>query len=498
VSEPGVQIDSQTEAFRRQVAQFFEVTSDAIFFLDSGYRFTFLNERARQIMLPVQDVLGRNLYECFPAAKDPKLPFAASFNRSLVEKLPADFEANYPEPLNITVRGKSFPAADGIVVFFHDITKQKLDAIKLEATAAELSQQHAELETIYRTAPIGLALFDLNDYHYIRLNDRQAAFFGMRPEEVIGRTLTELAPIEGVREMFDRVAAGEPIINAPIEGRLVNDPPETHRYWTVSYFPVFGPDGSIRAITAASLEITQQKKAEQALIQSEKLALVGRMASSIAHEINNPLESVTNLLYLAGLSETLDETREYIRIAERELGRVSAIANQTLRFHKQASSPQEISANALVESALGIFQGRIASSFADVHQRLRAERPIRCFEGEIRQVLSNLVGNALDALIQQEGKIFLRTREATHWKTGERGIIVTIADNGSGMSEQTQAKIYEAFFTTKGVTGTGLGLWVSKEIIDRHRGALYLRSSQSQTRHGTVFALFLPFSAEQQ
>jgi PAS domain S-box-containing protein len=485
--------DDLTEAFRRQVTQFFDVTTDAIFFLDSEYRFTFLNERARQAMQLRTDVLGKNIFECFPSAGAEGSPFRLQYKRSMEEKLASEFDAFYPAPLNMNIKVRSYPADDGIVVFFHDVTEEIRAAKALEETAAELAAQHAELETIYRTAPIGLALFDLEGYHYLRLNDRQAAFYGLKPEDIMGTTVADFAPIESVRELFDRVARGESIVNYPLEGRLLNDPPDTKRYWTVSYFPVYAADGSVRAITAASLEITHQKKAEQALRQTEKLALVGRMASSIAHEINNPLESVTNLLYLASTSDTLDETREHIRTAANELARVAAIANQTLRFHKQATSPQEITTSALVESSLSIFQGRIVNTSARVNKRFRAEQPVRCFEGEIRQVVSNLIANSLEAIPEREGSLYLRTREGTCWHTGERGVIITVADNGSGIAGDVQSQIYEAFFTTKGVTGTGLGLWVSKEIIDRHGGKLVLRSSQSVAHHGTVFALFLPF-----
>ena len=170
-----------------------------------------------------------------------------------------------------------------------------------------------------------------------------------------------MAPIEGLKELFEQVLRGQPVINYPLEGALITDP-TTYRYWTVSYFPVYGPDGTIQAITAASLEITKQKKAEQALIQSEKLAAVGRLASSIAHEINNPLEAVTNLLYLARQSGSVEEIRSYVDQAEIEMRRVSAITNQTLRFHKQATSPQAITPELLLREVMSISQGRIANS----------------------------------------------------------------------------------------------------------------------------------------
>jgi signal transduction histidine kinase len=485
--------DQQAAALRRQMEQFFDATTDAIFFLDRDYRFTFLNRRAQELIAFGEDLTGLALFEAFPAAVYEGSPFVSSYRKSMEQGLPSEFEAFYPGEINKWFRVQSYPAHDGIMVFFRDVTEEKVFHEALESKTAEAERQHSELETIYRTAPIGLALFDLDDYHYLRLNNRQAAFFGLSPEEIVGKTLIQMAPIEGLRELFDQVARGEPVINFPLEGTLVTDP-DNYRYWTVSYFPVYGADGAITNITAASLEITAQRKAELALIQAEKLAVVGRLASSIAHEINNPLEAVTNLLYLAETSDSLEQSREFIRTADVELRRASAITMQTLRFHKQASSPQDISFDDLILSVLSVYQGRIANSAVEVVKRCRVHRSIRCFEGEIRQVISNLLSNALDAM-PNGGRLLLRGREGTDWPTGEPGIVVTIADTGSGMSPETQAQLFSAFFTTKGIIGTGLGLWVSKEIIDRHRGAIRLRSSQSSAHHGTVFTLFLPFNA---
>ena len=172
------------------------------------------------------------------------------------------------------------------------------------------------------------------------MNERRAAFFGLKPSQVVGKTLTQMAPIPGLHELFDHVARGEPVVNYPLEGALVTDPTE-YRYWNVCYFPVYGPNGIIQGITAASQEITQQKKAEKALIESEKLAAVGRLAASIAHEINNPLEAVTNLLYLARLSTNLEEVPNLLQAADSELRRVSAIAAQTLIASPAAAGNRE-------------------------------------------------------------------------------------------------------------------------------------------------------------
>jgi len=368
------------------------------------------------------------------------------------------------------------------------------DREQLRLQSAESERQHAELKTIYDTAPIGLAYFDLNDYHYLRLNERQAAFFGLKPEQIVGKTLTEMAPIPGLRELFDQVARGEPVINHLLEGTLAKDP-DVSRYWSVSYFPVYGPNGILQGITAASQEITKQKKAENALVQTEKLAAVGRLSASIAHEINNPLEAITNLLYLARHNDNLGEVQTLLEAIDAELRRVSAITAQTLRFYRQSSSPQEVDTAALISETLNVYQGRLHNSRSQLLTRLRAQNTIRCFDGEIRQVLANLIANALDAMNPAPGNLLIRTREATHWPTGQRGIVFTVADTGPGIAREAMQRLFEPFFTTKGTIGTGLGLWVSKEILTRHRGVLRFRSSQSPTHHGTVFAFFLPFEA---
>ena len=483
------------DAYRRQMARFFEATTDAIFFLDREYRFTFLNRRAHELLASGgDDILGYVLFDRYPNTVYEGSPYVAAYTGSMERDEIGDFDAYYPEPFNFWLRVQSYPAEEGIMVFFRDITEDRRLQESLRRKSEEADRQRQEIETVYRTAPIGLALFDAKDYRYLRLNDLQASFFGMKSEEIVGQRVTDLAPIEGLSGLFDRVAAGEPIVNHLLEGALATEP-NLHRYWTVNYFPVRAVDGSVIAITAASLERTHQVRAEQALIQSEKLAVVGRLASSIAHELNNPLEAVTNLVYLAEGTPEPEQVREYLQLAGVELRRAAAITSQTLRFHKQASSPQEVTSEELLKSVLSIFQGRLANTKIEVVERYRAHSPVRCFEGEIRQVMSNLIGNGLDAMAVNGGRLLLRTRVATKWSTAQRGIAITVADEGTGISQASLAKLFTAFFTTKGIMGTGLGLWVSQEIVDRHGGTLRVRSRQGADASGTVFTLFLPFDA---
>jgi signal transduction histidine kinase len=200
-------------------------------------------------------------------------------------------------------------------------------------------------------------------------------------------------------------------------------------------------------------------------------------------------------LYLARGSSQLPEVQAYLEEADRELRRVSIIANQTLRFRKQTAEPQPIHPSELYAGVLSLLEGKIKNYGVIVERRDRASRPVKVFEGDIRQVLSNLIGNAIDAT-PREGRLLLRSRDARNSHTGEKELLLTVADTGRGMPSEVLAKVFEAFYTTKGMLGTGLGLWVSKDIVDRHKGRLKIRSSQRSGRTGTVVQLFLPFEED--
>lgn len=261
---------------------------------------------------------------------------------------------------------------------------------------------------------------------------------------------------------------------------------------SVTLTPHMEAPGVLAAFSAIVRDESVRKLAERALIQSEKLAAVGRMATSIAHEINNPLASVTNLVYLARQSAVNADARRYLETAEMELRRVSILTSQTLRFHKQLTDPNPVACTTLFSGALSAYEGRIRNANIALELRKRAEKPVVCFESDIRQVISHLLTNAIDAM-PTGGRLLIRSREATDWRTGRKGIVLTVADTGTGMPKEVQARMSEAFFTTKGFGGTGLGLWISAEIVERHTGRMRIRSSQRPGHTGTVAAIFLPF-----
>ncbi len=365
-----------------------------------------------------------------------------------------------------------------------------------ERLQREVVRQFSEMQAIYETASVALALIDPVDFRYLRGNPKLAEILHLPIEQILGTPVFDLAnDVSGLRDALLTAAAGTPVLGRIIEGTMANSP-GVKRAWLVEYIPVFSEQGDVQVIVASSIEITEQKKAQAALMQNEKLAAVGRLSASIAHEINNPLEAVMNCIYLARTDPSIStKVEDYLGTAERELRRVSAITSQALRFHKQSTNPVPMFCQDLIEGGLSIYQGKIVNARIVVEKRKRASHPVTCFEGEIRQVLNNLVSNAIDAMQQSGGRMLLRSREATNWKTHQKGLVLTVADTGPGMSQETVRKIFEAFFTTKGEGGTGLGLWISCEIIKRHGGNLRVRSTCRGVNRGTVFTIFLPFEA---
>ncbi len=248
-----------------------------------------------------------------------------------------------------------------------------------------------------------------------------------------------------------------------------------------------------RQTVAFLADLTDQKRGQDVLRRTEKLAAAGRLAASIAHEINNPLEAVINCLYLISQTSLDKDGTHYLELAQRELERVVHITTQTLRFYRQNSRPIKTDIHELLETVLTLWEGKLRSLGISVERRFGNIPPIVAYDGEVRQVLANLIGNAVDAMQNHGGKLILRTTPSVSWRDGTPGIAITVADSGSGMTQDTLARIFEPFFSTKGLTGTGLGLWVSRELVKKHHGVLRVRSTSIQPT-GTTFRLFLPLT----
>ena len=238
-------------------------------------------------------------------------------------------------------------------------------------------------------------------------------------------------------------------------------------------------------------DVTALKQTREALIRSEKLALVGRLAASISHEINNPLASVLNLLYLIHQNSNEQSIKEFSASAQQELARVSHIVTHTLRFNRQSNKSSREKLSDLLESSAAIYLARMKDAGIEVRRDYRDAQLVHCFGSELRQVFANLMGNSFDAC-KSGCQVLLRTRDQVHPKTGEPGVRVTIADNGTGMDKATRQRLFEPFFTTKGDKGTGLGLWVSREILRKHLALLRVRSERSGEGSGTTFSIWLP------
>ncbi len=360
-----------------------------------------------------------------------------------------------------------------------------------------LQREMERLANLFEQAPAFFAVLHGPEYVFEMINGSYQQLIGDRI--VLGKSLREAVPEaegQGFLKLLDGVyRTGKAYVGRsnPIQLARTSGHPLEQRYLDFVYQPKREPDGTISGIIVLGVDVTDARRSEQLLLQSEKLNAVGRLASSIAHEINNPLESVMNLFYLAQNAAVNPEAKQYLTTAEIELRRVAAIVNQTLQFHRQPTSPGPVTAASLIDSTLPLYQGRISNASVKIERRDRAPVPVTCLDGEIRQVLSNLIGNAIDAMSGTERRLILRSRESTDWRTGRKGITLTVADTGTGMSADTISRISEPFFTTKGNKGTGLGLWISREIINRHRGSLKVKSRQAACHSGTVFNLFLPF-----
>jgi PAS domain S-box-containing protein len=323
--------------------------------------------------------------------------------------------------------------------------------------------------------------------------------FGYTAEEMIGQPITKIIPLnlhDEETRILATIARGERIQHYETL-RLAKSGSLIEVSLTVS--PVRDEDGNIVGAAKIARDITQRKKTERALQMTERLASVGRLAATVAHEINNPLEAVINLIYLARRASSQIDARRFLGLAEEELERVSHLTKQTLGFYRETKGATRFRLGEIVTSLLSVFASRTRNRGIAVLPEIEGDIELYAVPGEIRQVVANLVSNSIDALDGggQGGKVRIRVAPATQWSGDEtHGVRLTVADTGSGIPASVRAQLFEPFFTTKKDVGTGLGLWVCKSIVENHRGSIRMRSATTPGKSWTVFSVFLPLNAQ--
>ena len=316
--------------------------------------------------------------------------------------------------------------------------------------------------------------------------------FGYTAEEMLGQSIRRIIP-EDLQSDEDRFLAaigrGERIENF-----------ETYRQTksgkrievSLTLSPVRDDLGRIVGAAKIARDITQRKEADKALHMSERLATVGRLASTIAHEINNPLEAIMNLVYLARANTKEAETRRLLGHAERELERASLLTKQTLGFYRATRATAIQRLDELLSPMIELLTRRAGTKAVKIEQEFVTDRAIECIPNEIQQLVANLLNNSIDA-VNSGGRIRVRLSPSKE-RSGEQrtGVRLTVADSGSGIPAENRSRLFDPFFTTKQDTGTGLGLWVCQTIVRKHGGRISMKSSTALGRSWTAFSVFLP------
>ena len=373
-----------------------------------------------------------------------------------------------------------------ISVFAGSMARQKTLA---ESRADRTTREMAAIveyssDAIYSTRPDGAIT---------SWNRAAENLYGYTAEEAIGAPVARLAPPERrdeVEQNIETLNRGGHVASYRTE-RMRKDGTR----WPVllSVSGLRNARGEIVGSSAIARDISAEKQSEEAVRRSEKLATAGRLAASIAHEINNPLEALANLLYLARHDSS--RAGEYLTLAEQEVGRVARLAQQTLGFVRDTRSPGSMDPAAIMDEILQLYSRKLEGRQIHVTRRYRSVCEISGYSGELRQLLANLVVNAVDAMADG-GSLQVRVAAARDWSSCREGVRITVADNGSGIPHDHLRQIFEPFYTTKKDTGTGLGLWVSRGIVEKHGGSIRVRSRAdgrgAKRTTGTVFLIFLP------
>ena len=367
----------------------------------------------------------------------------------------------------------------GVAKIARDITHQK-----------QSDQVQSRLAAIVESSAEAIVSKNLNG---IIMSWNQAAerIFGYSEEEIVGCSILKLIP-EDLRfeeqTILEKIQSGERIDHYETV-RLTKTGERLDVSHTIS--PMKDSSGKIIGASKVLRNITQRKQLEQSLLQAEKIAATGKMAARIAHEINNPLESLLNLIYLARTNIfNQNEAGAYLNTAESELIRVSHIAKQTLGYYRENSAAVKVALPGLVRDVLGIYEPKLTASGIQIRTKFNLSPQIVLRKGEMMQVISNLITNAIYAM-PSGGTLTVSVQEAT--ESDRHGLMLSVEDTGEGIPADHVERIFEPFFTTRTSVGTGIGLWVAKQFIEGHEGRIGVHSSVDPASHGTRMSIFLPF-----
>jgi len=323
-------------------------------------------------------------------------------------------------------------------------------------------------------------------------NAAAVRLFGYSAEEMIGTSILKLIPEDlhsDEKTIMENIRAGRRVdhfetVRRTKSGQLLDV--------SLTISPIKDEHGRVIGASKILRDVSTRKRIEQALLQAEKIAATGRMAATIAHEINNPLEAVMNLMYLLRPMIADPAGISYFESVEAELGRVSHIAKQTLGYYREHAAASSASIGEIVLHAITIYEPRCTATGIEIQKAINSSRKIVLRRGEMMQVVSNLVMNSIYAM-QAGGVLSISVEEAVK---SPDGIVLTIQDNGVGIEESDLPRVFEAFFTTRATVGTGIGLFVAKQFVEGHGGKIEIESRQNVEDHGTTVRVFLPISTE--
>jgi PAS domain S-box-containing protein len=442
---------------------------------------------ARLFGYQANEMVGQSILRIIPTELHPE-------EEAILGTLRAGQRIEHYETVRVKKSGERI-AVSVTISPVRDETGQVIGASKI---AHDISDRKRNDETRFRLAAIVDSADDAiisKDLNGIVRSWNQGAhqIFGYTAEEMIGQSILRIIPDERQYEedeILQKLRAGQRIDHYETVRRKKNN--ETVEV-SVTISPIKDESGLVIGASKIARDISERKHVERLLLQSEKLAATGRMAAAIAHEINNPLESIINLVYLARRESAVEgKAYRFLATAEEELERVSHLARQTLGYYRDTGTPAVVHLHDLIENVLTVYNTRLLTTGISVDTRFNDLQKILVSKGELIQVFSNIIANAIDAM-RNGGSLRVSTRNLLS-SSGD-GIQVIIQDNGTGIKQEHLARIFEPFFTTKGDLGSGIGLWVAKQLIERRGGDISVASSVEKDNSGTTFTIFLPFTS---